>query len=56
MKDMLSYPSYVPPGGGHAVLHGPLVILASSKEDYDDERVLPAHQTLTAWCGLFKTR
>lgn len=48
MKDMLSYPLYVPPGGGHAVLHSPSVILASSKENYDDERVKPAHQTVTA--------
>lgn len=54
MKDMLSYPSYVPPGGGHAVLHGPSVILTSSKENYDDEGVLPAHQLLLLCSGTVK--
>lgn len=56
MKDMLSYPLYVPPCGGHAVLRDPSVILALSKENYDDEQVLPAHRTVTALCRFFKIR
>lgn len=42
MKDMLSCPSCVPPGGGHATLRGSSVFPASS----DDEQAAPAHQTM----------
>lgn len=48
MKDMLSCPPCVPPGGGQAALCGSSEFPASSKEDCDDERASPAQQTVIA--------
>lgn len=51
MKGMLSCPSCVPPGGGHAAQCGSS---ASSKGDCDDRRASPAHQTVTARVPSFQ--